>query len=1583
MKPKYEISIWEDVLSEDGKSFQEKKIIIIGSDTMTSESRAREPKLVTDINGTNKFTFNLYYSYIDTRTGEKVKNPYIQYLINERKIKVLWQNKWYDFLIKQIKEDSAQHVFSYSCEDAYITELSRTGFELTFATELENNIGTAAELVEKVLENTDWTFDAEHSDTIYQETEEPVYEARLLSNAPAYRDPDDRRMQLRSGYPILVYYSCAPDEDNLKSTIQFYYSGTSEWEQDVNDMLVINGTSYTVNNITWTKYEDTVTAWNGPNQLFTLNFATGLSTKYRAKRYVQSQKMVYNKIVDRYVNVYNNGELLGYNSTEFNDALAVVNLFTNPSNFKNTSGWKGEGLYFKLSPSFDGSTVVAEYKATSFLHMPSGRIFNMGIQNSRPYLANGFIEGEKYILRLKAKQDGAEPANTNYIVNPAFIKPSVQSRNSEYEPTGTNYFTVTSSFAAEDDWLEYDMTCIKSCPYEMLLSTSYPFGLFLECNANYWLEEAQFYREIYGEDGEGNLVRIDPNQMSLQSIAQTYWKYFAAEQPEGTTKDDLVYTHMSLDEWADAIPVYNNFERYGTIEADNSNRFNILQTIAETFECWVRFEIEHDDKGYLIFEDGKPRKLVRLERETGQETGIGFIYGIDLRGVTRTIKSDKISTKTIVEQNENEFGKNGFCTIARSEQNYPRENFIYNFDYYIQHGLMDRNALYDDLYNVAGIAYYSRLHSLNTEYARNLEWLTNKKLEFTKQSATATVYSQYILAAEDELQSINESIMKLAGVNTIQEGMEYAKTHFRDTKVQALVDDKSLTEETLNNYQKLNTDIQKSLSTLEEYINELEARQAEIVEELREANKEFYVKYSRFIQEGTWTSEEYWDDDLYYLDALQVAYTSSRPQIQYNIEVLRLSDLDDYKSKVFRLGDISFVQDTEYFGYKDDGITPYKEKVVLTEITSFFDTPDKDTIKVQNYKTQFDDLFQRITAAVQNLEFSQGKYAKAANIVTSDGTIRSSVIQNTFNENKDLVYGAQNEAVSMDNTGITVTNNADASHLVKVTSGGVFVSQDGGATWKNAIRGDGINTELLTAGRINTEQITVYNGEHPSFRWDPNGLNAYKFTDDGKVDTTQFVRFDQYGVYGIKNAPEVYVPSSEGQIYQDANFGLTWNKFFMKSANNGKFIEISTDRDIVVNDGLYDRVVIGRVDGPLSDNYGMKVVNANGDIIFQCDSENGSFLSGWTLTKEYMESELSDTDPGNIRIYANGNIGCYGHGAVQQYESVYVVQVTNRFTATGLNTGNRTFSTGEVINPFVSSVGKTKTQYQNGLNYSSSYNTPPAGYTPVPPSTIQIAWVSNNRTYNYLIEGLTWSVTLAGVTHNTIVIPPSTSTQGSVTSYNTTYTYTFNLTARKSGTTIFNIPYTSTFSTTRTKYTPAADTKWYIDKSGDAVFHEIFADGGSIAGWWIDDEKIYQTTNGRRDGPIKTQLNSAGTASKDGFDYSIITDAINASMASIGGVLMGSGLINGYSIAAVAAQAANAEALANSAWNKANSAEGTANSALSKVSNHKQTYSKANYGDFTVNTGITVPEGGGYVPFTVASRVFVTAFEQGTTGGGF
>ena len=101
---KYEISIWEDYSDQtsDGKQFlNERKIAVIGSDTMAAQARALEPNLIEEINGTHTFTFKMYYTYTDNETGEKYGNPFGKYLINERKVKVFWKNQWYDLVIKK------------------------------------------------------------------------------------------------------------------------------------------------------------------------------------------------------------------------------------------------------------------------------------------------------------------------------------------------------------------------------------------------------------------------------------------------------------------------------------------------------------------------------------------------------------------------------------------------------------------------------------------------------------------------------------------------------------------------------------------------------------------------------------------------------------------------------------------------------------------------------------------------------------------------------------------------------------------------------------------------------------------------------------------------------------------------------------------------------------------------------------------------------------------------------------------------------------------------------------------------------------------------------------------------------------------------------------------------------------------------------------------------------------------------------------------------------------------------------------------------------------------------------------------
>jgi hypothetical protein len=38
-------------------------------------------------------------------------------------------------------------------------------------------------------------------------------------------------------------------------------------------------------------------------------------------------------------------------------------------------------------------------------------------------------------------------------------------------------------------------------------------------------------------------------------------------------------------------------------------------------------------------------------------------------------------------------------------------------------------------------------------------------------------------------------------------------------------------------------------------------------QEKNSLNKQFYLKYYRFIQEGTWVKEDYMDDEKYYVDA--------------------------------------------------------------------------------------------------------------------------------------------------------------------------------------------------------------------------------------------------------------------------------------------------------------------------------------------------------------------------------------------------------------------------------------------------------------------------------------------------------------------------------------------------------------------------------------------------------------------------------------------------------------------------------------------------------------------------------------------
>lgn len=1288
---RYEISLWEDQPAIiNGKSvLKEQKIAVIGSNTMVEQgvqARALEPNLVEEINGTHTFTFKMYYTYTDNMTGEKYENPFGKYLINERKIKVFWKNEWYDLVIKKCQEDTSKKSITYTCTDLFINELSKQGYSLEFDTELQNNIGTAEELATSVLEGSTWQYDSDKGTPIIQRTEGPMYEAIIETDFKAtLQSPtgDLLNQNISKTGKILVFYDSVVDvltgaNQNIQKC-QFLYTEDEGWATDINDSLVTNGKCYVVDG-TWSfngnKLQIKLADLNSP---FYIIPSQGVSD-YCGKRLVKSQRTEYDPLLNRYVLLCEEGsgenkkEVYEVATTEYSNPLAVVNLIANPTNFTNVSGWVGQIDEFGIYPKFGQSTEIATYKATSYLKINSGETYNAGIQSNLTQfqptdveVKNGVIggiqAGEKFVFRFKLKANkNNEPDNeSGYIKSKVLaIKLCQYNKNEDkYVPTSESILTEEEG-RVNDEWFE----CILNCTTPISASEVNNYGFFIKSANTYWIEDIQFFKYMVGvtsyEEG-AELKRMNPGEISLQSYASPVYKYYYKNN-DAQKADELTYIYVGDKENTNIYkPVYNNYEKIGTISEKESNRFNILQTIAETFQAWVKFRIDHEEDGAIkLDENGTPQKYVYFVEEIGEETGISFEYGIDLKTISRTIDSDKLATKVIVKNNTNEFAKNGFCSIARSNQNYSKENFILNLDYYTQQNLLDKDTLNKDLYGTSesDIGYYYWLHYWNGTYDAITDELVTKNLDLIKQRAEQEVYQQYLQAAAQQKEIIESDLITLANVSAWPQAETYAQQHTSNEKIQSLLNAHGEIDNQINKYTQSLEDINQSIAKLEKYISDRQEEQNKLLDNIKEIHKRFNDKYSTYIMEGTWQDENYVDDDSYYLDGINVAYTSSRPQLSYSINVLRLSSLDEYSSKVFHLGDICYMQDREFFGYLPDKITPYKEKILVSKISSFFDEPEKDVLTIQNYKTRFDDLFQRIAATTQSLQYAEGTFARAAGIINPDKTLSFAALQDTFDQNYDLILNSSNQDVTWDDTGITVTNKFNSADKTKIIAGGIFITNDGGETWKNAVRGDGISADVVTAGRINTSEVYIYDGNVPSFRWDNNGITAYasNINSTGSDDTiyqgtvfNKFVRFDKYGIYGYDGSKvDDFIPSSIDNIKENSKFGLTWEGFFLKSSGTGGMFEISTDKDLVVTDANEkERIQLGRLNSEGSE-YGIIIKNSNLDTIFAIKDKTAE-IAGWTMTPTSIEKDgvgLYSTPTDGYYIKAGNNFGVTSSGSI-------------------------------------------------------------------------------------------------------------------------------------------------------------------------------------------------------------------------------------------------------------------------------------------------------------------------------------------------
>lgn len=1373
VKP-YEISVWDDVWENDG--FVEKRLGVIGSNEMIAQCRVMEPNLVRNVNGVKKLTFKMYHQYIDNMTGEKVTNPFASWMISERKVKLHYEDIDYDFIIKNIVEDSSTYLYTYQLEDAIVQELSKNGFGTILDEQKQNNMGSAETLAKFVMGETDWTVESEK---FVEKVEEHLVYATItrsaLENKNLYKLSDSNDKDMRDKGVSETLMTSADDffgeSEDDKTILAFYSSCKNKpyrfqfiyLNSYARDSVKIDKNSRTIQEKDCQYFiefwpDDYEEKEDGDGFIMPKGITTLAKTEssdgssdgtisvwYKGNRYGYAQKAIYSPTLERYINEYkqedSGDKYYGFIDKEYVSPTLVSNLVSN-TQFQNTYGWIGastsgssddkatvENVYGrfvndKFVSSIDDlkngvTNKTDEYVAYMRITLPNRNsiVFNEGLYDNRKKICRmdentgNMGKDTEWAFRIACGKDGDASAPTVSI--------------GEYETDDSGGYKKTGIIDGTFDENKVNGYSIYKVSQGYASSTTFGenshvrIALTSDDGGTYYIKEMECFRAYYKGEGEDKTL-ITPNNQSgnlAEGIVNTTYCYFSEDNlNEATSLSDLTDIEKSNQPNKSYLPVFNEgAEKIRSVSVKESNHFNNLQSIAETFECWVDFDITRRADGAI------DKKTIKLKNYAGEDNHAYFRYGVNLRDIQRTYESKNITTKLIVKPNNNELGEDGFCTIQRAGANPTGESYIYDFQYYQNVGLMSADQYIDVLYktkhgninavgpdiddttvtdssecNIQG--YFPRLRELNRKLINENKLLSGKVVDLREKNTQLKVAQETLSAAKEGVDETAEDFLKLTGFypweisediikvrlcsQVVEDGgvfiypsewdifydtQETAKRnngiycedqenllwgkiegkyyglhiyHNRLTisavyKTPNIVDKKGVTvflypkiylegdsigrtvevrvdlefnkdrvfnqknadektdkysycEKTkkyvliaednqsvqnyivqYNTYKQQQDQQSRLVNSLTPQVNTLISQYNTYCENIdrwtnqkARLNKAFYNKYSRFIQEGTWMSEEYVDDDKYYADALSVIYNSCYPQVAYSINVVALNSLPEYEDFTYKLGDKTYAIDPEFFGNE------LKEEVVITEISSMLDDPSKDIIKVQNFKNQFQDLFQKITATSQQVQYNAGSYERGA-------AQAEAIAQNSI---EFLTQTLDEMTVNLTDPDLESTS-VDGSSSLKIVDGKILFGkkkEDGTNEWTTGLSSKGISANKITAGSIDTGVIQIMSGTEPAFRWDAFGISAFGNSEFDSVlsntDTTKFVRFDKYGLYGIDGGADglSWHPTGDGydfdpmkEIDDKATFALTWEG-----------LKVTGDEGVVARIGKDDNHII-------------------------------------------------------------------------------------------------------------------------------------------------------------------------------------------------------------------------------------------------------------------------------------------------------------------------------------------------------------------------------------------------------------------------
>lgn len=254
-------------------------------------------------------------------------------------------------------------------------------------------------------------------------------------------------------------------------------------------------------------------------------------------------------------------------------------------------------------------------------------------------------------------------------------------------------------------------------------------------NINYWIEKV-----LAGSNWDydinmdwslyDGIIGPRANNDGVRQRTKVYDQPYISNWTLNETNSELVAKSTVTD--------IDKLEKRRIVEKSQSNRYNLLMAIAETFQVFCRFEYEHDDNYHIT-----NRKVIFYNNFVKEaEKYIDLNYGYNVSKITREMDSTDLISKMYVSTLTGTGTLTNEVNLKDVDANLSLENYLFNFEYLYKIGTISQEQ-YEAVRELE-----VKLRGKNIEYVENSKILTNLENEKNKLKAKLETLNNIIEEAE-------------------------------------------------------------------------------------------------------------------------------------------------------------------------------------------------------------------------------------------------------------------------------------------------------------------------------------------------------------------------------------------------------------------------------------------------------------------------------------------------------------------------------------------------------------------------------------------------------------------------------------------------------------------------------------------------------------------------------------------------------------------------------------------------------------------------------------------------------------------